>query len=54
MPGNSSLAGRYVAFLRCFRLDRLAKCYRDTLPGVALYAWLRPNNDNRTPGNIVR
>lgn len=21
--------------------NRLAKCYRDTLPGVALYAWLQ-------------
>ncbi|MBW9309210.1 hypothetical protein FA039_05815 [Escherichia coli] len=41
MPGNSSLAGRYVAFLRCRRPNRLAKCYRDTLPGVALYAWLQ-------------
>ena len=31
--------------------NRLAKCYRDTLPGVALYAWLQA--EQRQSGRLA-
>ncbi|MGU0016813.1 hypothetical protein ACVXG9_23535 [Escherichia coli] len=34
--------------------NRLAKCYRDTLPGVALYAWLQAEQRQPNAWNIVR
>lgn len=38
---NSSLAGRYVAFLRCRRTEPSGKVLSGHATGVALYAWLQ-------------
>ncbi|XPE24322.1 hypothetical protein ACNKHM_04210 [Shigella sonnei] len=41
IAGNSSLARRMSPSYDAAAWNRLAKCYRDTLPGVALYASLQ-------------
>ncbi|XNM61274.1 hypothetical protein ACLK1T_04245 [Escherichia coli] len=41
IAGNSSLAGRYVAFLRCRRLEPSGEVLSGHATGVAFYAWLQ-------------